>query len=138
MNSFCENKHQICLSSLTTILWLIALNHIGCRSKFLQTYQIMPRLCYILIIISYSTTNNNTFQFPVRLLQLKIFFSNKCREKNNTFKFSKLLYLCNRCNIMHQIACTFFKIFRGHNPGLPFGAGTQNLAPLQNSGCAPG
>ena len=29
INCFCQNKHQIFLSSLTTIPWLIALNHIG-------------------------------------------------------------------------------------------------------------
>ena len=43
--------------------------------------------------------------------------------------FTKLLILCNKCNIMRQIACTFFKNFPGWHPGPPFGAGTQNRAP---------
>ena len=38
----------------------------------------------------------------------------------NTMKYSKLMVLCNRCNIMHQIAYTFFKIFSGMTPRTPF------------------
>ena len=43
--------------------------------------------------------------------------------------FTKLMVLCNRCNIMHKIACTFFKIFPGVKTRTPFGAETQNRVP---------
>ena len=54
-------------------------------------------------------------------------------------KFSKVIMLCNRCNILHQIAWSFFKFVQGVTPpdpllvlwsstGSPF---------IQNPSCAP-
>ena len=36
INCFYQNKNQICLSSLATIPWLKALNHIGCCIQILE------------------------------------------------------------------------------------------------------
>ena len=58
-----------------------------------------------------------------------VFFSNKRRDESITLKFAKLtIFVRNRCNIVHQIACTFFS---GDNIiGPRFGAGTQIRAPF--------
>ena len=55
------------------------------------------------------------------------------QEKKRKIWKRKKLFLSNRCNIMHQISCTFLKLFRDWHPGPPFGAVTQNLARAPSS-----
>ena len=130
------------MSSLKTIPAIIPLNHIGCCIQFLQTYQNMHWLSYILKTGNFFNNKLVNFHFhfadirwcckhflQIKTLMLQTFSSNKNREKVILWNSQHYWFLCNRYYIMHQIACTFFRIYPRMTPSYSFWCCDPELSP---------